>query len=91
MEPIGGIGFGVGVGADDKIAVKPLSVGVGRLGLLIRIIILHKKKRYEKKRDKYEQHIARMLQFIGETQCKPKQVQLRYLWKLRCLIHVWIE
>jgi hypothetical protein len=23
MEPIGGIGFGVGVGADDKIAVKP--------------------------------------------------------------------
>jgi hypothetical protein len=49
MEPIGGIGFGVGVGADDKIAVKPLSVGVGRLGLPIRIIILHKKKDTKKK------------------------------------------
>jgi endothelin-converting enzyme/putative endopeptidase len=41
-------------------------VGVGRLGLPIRIIILHK-KRYERKRDKYEQHIARMLQFIGDS------------------------
>jgi endothelin-converting enzyme/putative endopeptidase len=59
-----------------KNSVKLINVGVGRLGLLIRIIILHKKKMKEK-RDKYEQHIARMLQFI-ETQCKPKQVQLRY-------------
>jgi endothelin-converting enzyme/putative endopeptidase len=49
-------------------------VGVGRLGL-IRIIILHK-KRYERKRDKYEQHIARMLQFIGETEAKASAAKI---------------
>jgi endothelin-converting enzyme/putative endopeptidase len=71
MEPIGGIGFfGVGVGADDKIAVKLIKwvlVRFARSGLLF-----FTRKRYERKRDKYEQHIARMLQFIERPSAKSK-------------------
>jgi endothelin-converting enzyme/putative endopeptidase len=42
-------------------------VGVGRLGLPDQDYSSQEKKDTKEKRDKYEQHIARMLQFIGET------------------------
>jgi endothelin-converting enzyme/putative endopeptidase len=45
-------------------------VGVGRLGLPDQDYSSQEKIR--KKRDKYEQHIARMLQFIGETPVQAK-------------------
>lgn len=69
MEPIGGIGFfGVGVGADDKNSAKnSLSIGVARLGLADKDYYSSEEKDTKEKREKYEQHIARMLQLIGET------------------------
>jgi endothelin-converting enzyme/putative endopeptidase len=69
MEPIGGLGFfGVGVGADDKNSAKnSLSVGVGRLGLPDKDYYSSEEKDTKGKRQKYEQHIAKMLQLIGET------------------------
>jgi endothelin-converting enzyme/putative endopeptidase len=51
-------------------------VGVGRLGLPDQDYYSSQEKRYERKRDKYEQHIARMLQFIGDS--VQAKVQLRY-------------
>jgi endothelin-converting enzyme/putative endopeptidase len=47
-------------------------VGVGRLGLPDQDYYSSQEKRKKKKRDKYEQHIARMLQFIGETPVQAK-------------------
>jgi endothelin-converting enzyme/putative endopeptidase len=75
MEPIGGIGFfGVGVGADDKNSAKnSLSVGVGRLGLPDKDYYSSEEKDTKEKRQKYEQHIARMLQFIGESPEQSKE------------------
>ena len=69
MEPTGGIGFfGVGVDADDKNSAKnSLSVGVGRLGLPDKDYYTSEEKDTKEKRQKYEQHIARMLQLIGES------------------------
>jgi putative endopeptidase len=69
MEPIGGIGFfGVGVGADNKNSAKnSLSIDVGRLGLPDQDYYSSEEKDTKEKRQKYELHIARMLQFIGET------------------------
>jgi putative endopeptidase len=69
MEPVGGLGFfGVGVGADDKNSSKnSLSVGVVRLGLPDKDYYTSEEKDTKEKRQKYEQHIARMLQFIGEN------------------------
>ena len=69
MEPIGGIGFfGVGVGADDKNSSKnSLSLGIGRLGLPDKDYYSSEEKDTKEKRQKYELHIARMLQLIGET------------------------
>jgi endothelin-converting enzyme/putative endopeptidase len=65
-------------------------VGVGRLGLPIRLLFFTRKNTKEK-RDKYEQHIARMLQFIGEPmQAKASAAKILAL-EIRCLIHVWIE
>jgi endothelin-converting enzyme/putative endopeptidase len=61
--------FGVGVGADDKNSkklIKCWKVRFARSGLLF-----FTRKRYERKRDKYEQH-TRMLQFIGETPVQAK-------------------
>lgn len=69
MEPVGGLGFfGVGVGADDKNSSKnSLSLGVARLGLPDKDYYTSEEKDTKEKRQKYEQHIARMLQFIGEN------------------------
>ena len=69
MEPIGGIGFfGVGVGADNKNSDKnSLSIGAGGLGLPDKDYYSSEEKDTKEKRQKYEQHIARMLQLIGET------------------------
>ena len=75
MEPIGGIGFiGVGVGADDKNSAKnTLSIGVGRLGLPDKDYYSSEEKDTKEKRQKYEQHIARMLQLIGESPEQSKE------------------
>jgi endothelin-converting enzyme/putative endopeptidase len=69
IEPIGGIGFiGIGVGADDKNSSKnSLNLGVGRLGLPDQDYYISEEKGTKEKRDQYEKHIAKMLQFIGET------------------------
>jgi putative endopeptidase len=69
MEPVGGLGFfGVGVGADDKNSSKnSLNVGVVGLGLPDKDYYTSEEKDTKEKRQKYEQHIARMLQFIGES------------------------
>jgi len=74
MEPIGGIGFfGVGVGADDKNSSKnSLSIGVGRLGLPDKDYYSSEEKDTKEKRQKYELHIARMLQLIGESPAESK-------------------
>jgi endothelin-converting enzyme/putative endopeptidase len=74
MEPIGGIGFfGVGVGADDKNSAKnSLNVGLGRLGLPDKDYYSSEEKDTKEKREKYEQHIGRMLQIIGETPAQAK-------------------
>jgi predicted metalloendopeptidase len=57
-----------------KIAVKnSLSIGVARLGLADQDYYSSEEK-IQRKRDKYEQHIARMLQLIGETQIKPQSM-----------------
>jgi len=75
MEPTGGIGFfGVGVGADDKNSAKnSLSIGVGRLGLPDKDYYTSEEKDTKEKRQKYELHIARMLQFIGESPEQAKE------------------
>ena len=74
MEPIGGVGFiGVGVGADDKNSAKnSLNLGVGRLGLPDQDYYISEEKDTKEKRNQYEKHIARMLQFIGETPAQAK-------------------
>jgi endothelin-converting enzyme/putative endopeptidase len=51
-------------------------VGVGRLGFARSGLLFFTRKRYERKRDKYEQHIARMLQFIGETSAKASAAKI---------------
>lgn len=74
MEPVGGIGFiNVGVGADDKNSTKnSLRLGVGGLGLPDQDYYISEDKDTKEKRDLYEKHIARMLQFIGETPAQAK-------------------
>ncbi|HLF52507.1 M13 family metallopeptidase [Flavobacterium sp.] len=75
MEPIGGIGFfGVGVGADDKNSTKnSVFLGLGRLGLPDKDYYVSEDKDSKEKREKYVLHVARMLQFIGETPAKAKE------------------
>jgi putative endopeptidase len=74
MEPLGGIGFyGVGVGADAKNSNKNvLYVGLGDLGLPDRDYYVSDDKDSKEKREKYVQHLTRMLAFIGE---KPEQAK----------------
>jgi len=75
MEPIGGLGFfSVSVGADDKNSSKnSLNLGVVRLGLPDKDYYTSEEKDTKEKRQKYELHIARMLQFIGETPEQAKE------------------
>ena len=68
MEPLGGIGFyGVGVGPDAKNSNKNVvSVGLGSLGLPDRDYYTSEDRDSKEKREKYVQHVAKMLAFIGE-------------------------
>ena len=68
MEPIGGIGFfGVGVGADEKNSKKnSVSLGTGRLGLPDKDYYTSDDKDSKEKREKYVQHVAKMLQYLGQ-------------------------
>jgi putative endopeptidase len=74
MEPIGGIGFfGIGVGADEKNSTKnTVSLGPGRLGLPDKDYYTSEDKDSKEKREKYKNHVATMLAFLGEN---PTQAQ----------------
>ena len=65
----GSVGFyGVGVGADDKDSNRNVvSLGPGSLGLPDRDYYVSEDADSKEKRAKYALHVAKMLQFIGET------------------------
>ena len=69
MEPLGGIGFfGVGVGADEKDSNRNVvSIGPGGLGLPDRDYYVSDDKDSKEKREKYTLHVAKMLQFLGDS------------------------
>jgi putative endopeptidase len=75
MESQGGIGFfGFYISADKKNSnVNAISLSVGRLGLSDKDYYVSEDKDSKEKRAKYELHIARMLQLIGETPQKAKE------------------
>ena len=70
MEPQGGIGFfGFGVGADAKNSnINAGYLGSGSLGLPDRDYYVKDDDDSKEKRAKYEEHIARMLQYIGDDE-----------------------
>ena len=70
MEKEGGIGFfGVYIGADAKDSNKNvITLGPGRLGLPDRDYYTSEDADSKEKRAKYEQHVARMLKYIGYTE-----------------------
>ncbi len=65
----GGAGFfGVGIGADEKDSNKnSVSVGPGGLGLPDRDYYVSDDKDSQEKRAKYQIHVAKMLQFLGDS------------------------
>ncbi|OXG05600.1 endothelin-converting enzyme/putative endopeptidase [Flavobacterium araucananum] len=66
--------FGIYVGADEKNSSKnSVSLGVSRLGLPDKDYYTAEDKDSKEKRAKYELHVAKMLQFIGESPEKAKQ------------------
>ena len=69
MEQIGGMGFiGIGVGADEKNSnVNAVSLYPGSLGLPDKDYYNSDDKDSKEKREKYKLHVARMLQFLGES------------------------
>jgi len=75
MEQEGGSGFfGIYIGADEKNSSKnSVSLGVSRLGLPDKDYYTAEDKDSKEKRAKYQLHIAKMLQFIGESPEKAKQ------------------
>jgi putative endopeptidase len=75
MEPEGGNDFfGIYIGADDKNSSKnSVALGVSRLGLSDKDYYNSDDKDSKEKRAKYELHVARMMQFIGESPAKAKQ------------------
>jgi len=75
MEPEGSSGFfGIYVGADEKNSSKnSVSLGVSSLGLPDQDYYISQDKDSKEKRAKYELHVAKMLQFIGESPEKAKQ------------------
>jgi putative endopeptidase len=75
MEPLGGAGFfGIYVSADKKNSnINTVNLSVGRLGLSDKDYYVSEDKDSKEKRAKYELHIARMLQFIGESPQKAKE------------------
>lgn len=72
MEPSGGIGFfGFGVGSDQKDSNKNVVyLGVGSLGLPDREYYVSDEKDSKEKRAKYVLHVAKMLQYIGDSKEK---------------------
>jgi len=75
MESFGGIGFfGVGVGSDEKDSNKNIvSVHAGALGLPDRDYYVSDDADSKEKREQYELHVARMLQYMGETPADAKK------------------
>lgn len=74
MTPEGGIGFySAGVGPDAKNSNRNVVyVGLGSLGLPDRDYYISDDNDSKEKREKYQAHVARMLQFLGE---KPADAQ----------------
>jgi len=70
----GSVGFfGVGVGSDEKNSNRNVvSLGPGGLGLPDKDYYVSEDKDSKEKRDKYVLHVARMLQFLGETPAQAK-------------------
>lgn len=68
MEPYGGLGFfNTNIGADDKNSNRNVvSVGPGRLGLPDRDYYVAADADSKEKKAKYELHVAKMLQYLGE-------------------------
>ncbi|MBS7232917.1 M13 family metallopeptidase [Flavobacterium psychroterrae] len=75
MQPQGSLGFfGVYVGADAKNSNKnSVNLGPGGLGLSDKDYYNSDDKDSKEKREKYEVHVARMMQFIGESPAKAKE------------------
>ncbi|KUJ61092.1 endothelin-converting protein [Flavobacteriaceae bacterium CRH] len=75
MEPLGGNDFfGIYIGADEKNSSKnSVSLGTSRLGLSDKDYYTSDDKDSKEKRAKYQLHLARMMQFIGESPEKAKQ------------------
>jgi len=75
MEKEGGSGFfGIYIGADDKNSSKnSVNLAPSQLGLPDNDYYTSDDKDSKEKRAKYELHVARMLQFIGESPEKAKQ------------------
>ncbi len=75
MEPTGGIGFvGAGVGTDAKNSNRNVvSIGLGSLGLPDRDYYVSDEADSKEKRQKYEQHVAKMLGYLGEKPAEAKK------------------
>ncbi len=73
-EPEGGIGFtGVGIGADAKNSNRNVVyIGLGSLGLPDRDYYVANDADSKEKREKYVEHVARMLQYLGESPATAK-------------------
>ncbi|GGD21723.1 M13 family metallopeptidase [Flavobacterium orientale] len=81
MDNQGGIGFfGVSVGTDAKNSNRNLvNVGLGSLGLPDRDYYLSDEADSKEKREKYVAHVARMLQYLGESPAQAKASAERVL------------
>ena len=75
MEPIGGIGFlGVYVGPDAKDSNRNvLYIGPGSLGLPDRDYYMSDDADSKEKRAKYQEHVAKMLAFVGDNPATAKK------------------
>jgi predicted metalloendopeptidase len=69
MEPLGGIGFfGAGVGTDAKNSSRNvINLGPGNVGLPDRDYYVSDDADSKEKRAKYALHVAKMLQFLGDS------------------------
>ncbi|HEU0136090.1 MAG TPA: M13 family metallopeptidase, partial [Flavobacterium sp.] len=81
MEPYGGVGFaGIGIGADAKNSNRNVvTVGLGSVGLPDRDYYVSADADSKEKREKYVNHVARMLQFLGEKPAVAKSNAERIL------------
>ncbi|WP_055436400.1 M13 family metallopeptidase [Lacinutrix algicola] len=81
MEPIGGGGlYGFGVGSDPKDSNRNVAyVGGGSTGLPDRDYYVKDDADSKEKRAKYVEHVARMLQYLGDTEAEAKAQAERIL------------